>query len=503
MENKNNNPPKTPPKIQLDSDLSSGAFFVTDSDTIQLDALKPPPRTDSANSANGNTQRINSIKSEKATHSVNATNSANPGGATQTKPKPKNPNNKSEPGLKKIEELRKKQAYKRKMRRRKEHIRTFSHIFGSLILVVFIVTAAALLSQFIVRAFLDFTGISNENEFSVFVEIPPDSTADEIAEILSSEDVRIISMPGLFSFYARVTKKDEDFLNGLFRLNSTMSYSQIISTLKTNPSSNETVTVKIIEGMTAREIADLLEENEVCRAEDFLNFYKEKMNVYEFEKRVIENPLKFNQMEGYLFPDTHEFFVVGGLKENPDFDTTKHAERAALTIYSHMNSQLPPITYKKIGEMGLNLDQFMTIASMVQREAADIEDMRMVAAVFLNRIRNADTFPRMESDVTEKYANENILPFRNEGNAILIDSMIEAYNSYISLGLPPGPVCNPGMNAITAVLDAPELTKYRTLYYFCSEIETGKMYFAETLAQHHQNEIAAGLRNSNGELIYR
>jgi UPF0755 protein len=413
-----------------------------------------------------------------------------------------------DPKLKQIEELRKKKAYRQKMKRRKEHARTSFHIFGSLVLVVAIVTTSVLLSSFVVRAFLDFSGISSAIEFSVFVEIPAEASTEEIAAILAHSDNRIISMPGFFTFYSRITDKDGKYLSGLFNLTSTMSYSQIISTLQNRPQSTETVLIQITEGMTARMIAEELQENGVCRAVDFLEFCRDKLDIFDFERRIIENPLRFFQMEGYLFPETHEFFVINGfdLENDPDMDTSVYAERAARTIFRHMNTQFTREMYRKIGDLGntlpidFGLDEFMTLASMVQWEAAAIDDMRDVASVFLNRLRNPANFPRMESDVTEKYANQNILPYRTSANATLIDAMMSAYNTYESEGLPPGPVCNPGMDAMLAVLDA---TVAKGFFYFCSNLDTGEMFFARTLVEHNQNEIKAGVRDANGNLIFR
>jgi UPF0755 protein len=418
---------------------------------------------------------------------------------------------KPESSLEKVESVRKKKALEKRLKRRDEHVRTFSHIMGSISLVVIIVLTAAFISQFLVRAFIDFTGISNSAEFELTIKIPANATTAEIAEILSHND--IISMPGFFSFYTRITGREEGTLitcevegctradcthSILFQFNSTMSYGQIINTLQSRPQSTETVTVKIIEGMTAREIAQLLEEHNVCFAEDFMQFYREQLNVFNFERRSVHNPLRFNQMEGYLFPETHEFFIAGGdLEENEDIDTTPFAEAAARTIFAHMNSQLTPEIYRRISDLGetlpmeFGLDEFMTLASMVQWEAAEPEDMRKVAGVFLNRLWNPETFPRLESDVTEKYANESIRPYLNRENSILINSMLEAYNTYESAGLPPGPVNNPGMDAMLAVLDA-QGAGY-DYFYFCSDIETGEMFFAETLSEHEENLVKANI----------
>ena len=420
---------------------------------------------------------------------TNPGNSGNPARPPKRRAKPAKPP--KTPEAIKEEARQKKRALKKKMKRREEHIRTFSHIFISVLLIVFVVAVSAFLSQYLVRAFLDFTGIT-ATEYQVTVDVPPEATADEIAQLLKRYD--IIAMPGLFKFYTRVSGKDGDFLSGSLNFTSTMSYSQIIYTLKNPVRSTETVTVKITEGMTAREIAELLEKNQVCRAEDFMAFFQDKIDFkYRFERRVLDNPLKFMQMEGYLFPDTHEFYVITGLADNPDIDTSRDAEVAARTIYSHFNNQITDEMYKRMGDMGFTLDELMTIASLVQWEAAHAEDMRNVASVFLNRLKTPSTFPRMQSDVTNKYIRENIAPYRNDSNAATLDAIILAYDTYESAGLPPGPVCNPGMAAIAAVLGAPQTD----FYYFCADVNTGEMYFAKNLREHEANLVKANIDINN------
>jgi UPF0755 protein len=387
---------------------------------------------------------------------------------------------------------RKKQALKERIKRRNEQLRTFSHVFGSVLLIVFIISVSAFLSQFLVRAFLDFTGI-NTAEYEITIEIPAGATTEEVADALHKYD--IITLPGFFAFYSRFTENDGDYLHGLFNFSSTMSYNQLIYTLQNRPQSTETVKVKIVEGMTAREIGELLEENEVCRSEDFMEFYQVIKGRFNFERRLTHNPLKLNQMEGYLFPDTYEFFIVNGLSDDPEMDTSIYAEAAARTIFSHYNSQITAEMYRKIGDLGdtlpieFGLDELMTIASMVQWEAAEPEDMQKVASVFLNRLRNPDTFSKLQSDVTDKYIEESIKPARNDSNSVWIEQVIEAFDTYSSGGLPPGPVCNPGLVAILAVIDASS-TDY---FYFCANVETGEMFFAETLAQHRENLEEAGI----------
>ena len=483
---------KKPPQVKFDND-----------NDIRVRATERATDSDAAFFASNNAYSTRQIDPVKSQSPHNVASNKRPAASPASFQKPLNPElqkpNAAVAAMSAAE--KKKKAIKQRQKRKKEQIRTFTHILGSVLLVVFILTVSGFLSQFIVRAFLDFTGITAV-EYQVTVQIPASATTDEIAEILYSYD--LIDMPELFTFYSRVSEKDGNYLHGLFTLNSTMSYNQLIERLQNRPRSTETVEIKIIEGMTAREIAQLLEENYVCRAQDFMQFYRAKMNLFNFERRLEYNPLKFNQMEGYLFPDTHEFFVVNGLADDPTIDTTAYAEIAARTIFSHFNSQITPEMYRRIGDINetlnfeFGLDEFMTLASMVQLEAAEPEDMRKVASVFFNRLKNPERFPRLESDVArELYGRYNILPYRENENDVILNGMIRAYNTYESDALhngrlvsPPGPVCNPGMVAMLAVLNAAD-TDY---YYFCANIETGEVFYARTLEAHEANEVKAGLR---------
>lgn len=373
----------------------------------------------------------------------------------------------------------------RKERRRYEHRRTFAHIFGGILLSVLIISLSAFFAFYIVQSALDFTGIA-QNEFEVELEIPDNASTDEVAEILAENG--IIKLPKLFEIYSKMTDADGKYISGIYTLSSTMSYSSLIRSMQSVSKVRETVTLRITEGMTAREIGQLLEENYVCRAEDFVKYYTEKQNKYSFEKRVLQNSLKYYQLEGYLFPDTYEFFVVDELKDNPDFDTSTYAKTAADKMYANFNEKITKEMYKKMNAMGFTLDELITLASMVQSEAGTVEDMELVASVFLNRLHNSEAYPYLQSDVTVLYVEENIKPYI-EGRQSDYTDVFNAYNTYITAGIPAGPICNPGMDAIKAVLYAPE-TNY---YYFCANEETLEMYYASTVAEHEKNLVLAGL----------
>ena len=397
----------------------------------------------------------------------------------------------SDKALKRAREARK--QLKKQRQARFTVIRIFLGVAVSAVVIFFGVRLGAKLYD----AITDFGGMQT-SEFEVAVEIPDNPTVDQVIEALSESG--IIQEPEAFKLYYDWKNgsddwrhKGEAFEGGEFVLSSSMNYSTIIDTLLPSGGGKTTVDVTIIEGMTAIEIGRLLEENYVCRAEDFEKFYRDKMDKYDFERRVNPSSLKFNQLEGYLFPDKYEFYECRELKANPeaDIDTTEQAEEAASKIYSNFNSKITKSMYKQMHEMGLTLDQLITLASMVQSEVSNVEDMRMVASVFLNRLAAGGDFSKLQSDVTVFYVQDFIEPYyKDYGLSTSLAVISNAYDTYECEGVPAGPICNPGMDAISAVLDA-ESTDY---YYFCANEETGETFYARTLEEHEENLVLAGLR---------
>ena len=132
-------------------------------------------------------------------------------------------------------------------------------------------------------------------------------------------------------------------------------------------------------------------------------------------------------------------------------------------------------------ESGLTLHQTVTLASIIQAEASgDPENMKLVSSVYWNRLNDTDTYPMLQSDPTRDYANSVILMAGKSGEN---KRKAALYNTYECNGLPAGPICSPGMDAIMAAMQ-PESTAY---YYFCSNIKTGEFYYAGTLQEHEEN----------------
>lgn len=235
----------------------------------------------------------------------------------------------------------------------------------------------------------------------------------------------------------------------------------------------ETADVIFPEGITLFEAAQRLEEKNVCSADEFIKVFNAGGFGFDFEEKVRISSLKFYKMEGYFFPDTYQFYV----EEDPRVVAKK--------IYKNFDARVTPDLYGRMKDLDMELEDVLTLASVIQAEAPDTKNMKMVASVFFNRLNNPDEYPLLQSDPTTNYVEEVIKPniqFKSE-------AMFKAYDTYQGAGLPPGPICNPGLDAINAVL-YPAETDY---FYFCSNLETGEFFYAETLDEHNQNLIEAGL----------
>lgn len=336
----------------------------------------------------------------------------------------------------------------------------------SLIYVAATVLICVFISVMFLRVFNDVLAFSTGNA-AVTIEIEEDDTADTVAKKLM--DAGLIKYNWLFSYVAKFEGQTGPYETGEHTLTDDMNYMQLLDAIDIKATARETVWVTFTEGMTLNEIAAELEEKNVCDAEEFMNGSKVDHDYgYDFEKYISDNEMIYYPLEGYLFPDTYQFYT----NETP-------ANIIAKMLQNFQNKIDSVETLMK--EMGLTQHQTITLASIIEAEASgDPDNMRIVSSVYWNRLNDTANYPRLQSDPTRDYANNTILM---AGKSLPYQNKAKAYNTYECEGLPAGPICNPGMDAIMAALQ-PESTAY---YYFCSNTKTGEFYYAETLQEHDQN----------------
>ncbi len=357
---------------------------------------------------------------------------------------------------------------KKKKRKKKGNGRL---IFG-LIMTAIIVAVAVFCAAFVLKFARDFAGIG-KSSIEVVVEIPMNSGTADIADILADEG--IIDSTYFFRFYSRIKGSDGTFVAGSHVLTPDMSYENIVHELQQGAvDTRESVDITFPEGIDLLDAAQKLEENNVCSASDFIREFNNSSFGFDFEKLVKVSAMKFYKMEGYLFPDTYTFYV----EEDPKIVVKK--------IYRNFETRITPDIYARMDDLGLEFEEMLTMASMVQAEASSVYDMKRVASVFRNRLADPDNYPLLQSDPTRKYVEEVIKP----NIEFPSKEMFKAYNTYEGAGLPPGPICNPGLDAINAVL-YPADTDY---YYFCANVDTGEVYYARTNEEHEANLVLAGIK---------
>ena len=233
-----------------------------------------------------------------------------------------------------------------------------------------------------------------------------------------------------------------------------------------------TVRVTFPEGFTVVQIAEKLEENGVCTAADFLAAAQDPAAL-EAQGFTVENAAERPFVcEGYVFPDTYDFYRGEG------------AARALRRFLSNAAGKYGAELQARCAAAGYTLDEILTIASIIQEEAGDPAEMPKVSAVLHNRLNSAQ-FPKLQCDVTGVYLREYVRPQVAED---AYDAYVELYNTYHCAGLPAGPITNPGMEAVNAALSPADTNDY----FFITDAD-GVYHYAETWEEHQENCARAGL----------
>ena len=301
---------------------------------------------------------------------------------------------------------------KKKKKRKKRH----SRLPGVLILTTFIFGVSIILSLVIIGYGKDMFGIGKADQEQL-ITIPENATTEEISFIL--EDYGIIKSPKAFQLFSQLRNSDTAYIAGDHFLKPNMAYETIINHLTNvqEEEEGETVQITFPEGITLLDAANLLEEKNICKADDFLFYFNAGGYGYDFEALLpSETSLKLYRMEGYLFPDTYFF------NENTDVN------QVCQKIYSNFNNKMTADRLARIDELGMTLDEVITLASIVQKEAATTDVMIMVASVFWNRLDNPDIFPKLESDPTTNYSKDIVAKHLD----VYDQKFVDAYDTYSS-----------------------------------------------------------------------
>jgi len=307
---------------------------------------------------------------------------------------------------------------------------------------------------------------------AVMIVVKQGSDTSDISNSLS--DLGVINNKFAFKFMSKINGFDGQYKAGTHFVKSDMSYDEIMYMLSLEP---QTVRVTFPEGLSYRDVKDKLIKAGVLFDETILDNMVNNPALfleYDFVTQIPKVEGRQWLLQGYLFPDTYEF------------DMNTNEESIIRTFLENAKRRLIPELYERAKTMNYTMDQVITLASVVEMESGKLEEMDMVAGVFTNRLKakNHGTGNRLESDATLNYIKKELkqtasLIITNEDKAI-----VSPYNTYMNKGLPIGPICSPGMDAIRAVL-WPAKHGY---YYFVSKNDgTGASAYAATQNEHFNN----------------
>lgn len=318
------------------------------------------------------------------------------------------------------------------------------------------------------------TPVSREAQDVVFV-IESGAGAKKIGADLAQAN--LIKSEFFFKFYLWKNNLSAELKAGEYVLSPSLSMKEIVKVLSTGDSSSKERTIKLIEGWNTKDIATYFETEEMFKADDFLALsgypkidYRQNtkypdLTDYSVDYDFLKDKPSYRGLEGYLFPDTYRIFV----------DAT--ADEVIRKMLNNFGAKLTPDLRAEIEKQDKTIYEIVTMASIIQKEVRNEKDMKIVSGIFWNRIKNGQA---LESCATLAYVlGENKKQYTYE------DTRIESpYNCYLNRGLPPGPIANPGIEAIKAAI-YPEDTNYN---YFLSSFETGETIYSRTFEEHVRNK---------------
>ena len=315
------------------------------------------------------------------------------------------------------------------------------------------------------------------------VEIPQGAGTAEIAAILEKEGA--IGNDTVFRFYSKyVAKADGTYQYGTFTVTPNEGYDSIIRDLQEVQQRLETVTVTFPEGYNAFQMGDKLESAGLCTREEFIDALNTHSFDVDFIDRVSDDPLKLVRLDGFLFPDTYEFYA----DEEVDSIILRMLE-------NFQNRVCTPENEAAMEQAGYSLEELAIFASIIQKESANVAEMYNVSSVFTNRLAAGSQYPRLESCTTNNYINDYIRPAYGDNPT---QEVLTAYDTYDRSGFPVGAIANAGADAFDAALHPEKNTLDGTYYFFVTDVEYTH-YYGRTYQEHLANiEKAKAVNRTHG-----
>ncbi|MDR3149002.1 MAG: endolytic transglycosylase MltG [Oscillospiraceae bacterium] len=295
----------------------------------------------------------------------------------------------------------------------------------------------------------------------------PNAPFDFDSVVKQLKEQGIIEYEWLFKVFAKVASAESKIEPGVYQLDSTLDYRAVVSSMKHNSGARPVVNdVLIPEGYTCKQIFALLEQKKVCSVKEL----NEAAANYQFKYSFLDG-LPYgdaNRLEGFLFPDTYSFYQGSS------------GDEAIKKFLNNFDKKFTQEMRDTVAAQGKSIKEVLTVAALIEREAANDKERPTIASVIFNRLNNWSN-PLLQIDASIQHALPEHKPVINAED-LQLDS---PYNTYKYAGLPPGPIANPGVPSIKAAL-APASTNY--YFYALGKDESHHFFKTE---EEHRNFVAS------------
>ena len=348
----------------------------------------------------------------------------------------------------------------------------------ALVYVCCVLAASVLLAIFAWRCADDVLALTKTDQ-DITVTVPENATIADVSRELKAKG--LIRYEWLFKFYCWYSHAEQKIEPGTYELNNLYDYHALISGMAAASADRSTVTLTVPEGYECEDIFKLLAENGVCSVQELEASAAQDAFDYEFLQELPYGAA--NRLEGYLFPDTYEFYVDDDAQNVIDKFLRNFKSKLKPEMYDALDAlnerlaaQLAAndFTEQEIANKRLTMHDIITVASLVEKETARTSESANIASVIYNRLCSK-LYPCLELDATIQYA----LDERKEVLTNADKSIVSEYNTYRNAGLPAGPIANPGAASIRAALYPAE-----TGYYFYALGTDGVHHFSENYYDH-------------------
>ena len=351
-------------------------------------------------------------------------------------------------------------------------------VLKAILYVCLVLAAAILLAVFAWKCADEVCALTAEEKV-VTVTVEENSSMFQITDMLM--DNGLIEYKWLFNFYCMISKAEEKIDPGTYELNTVFDYRALVYGMVDTGENRATRTITVPEGYEMDDIFQMLEEKGVCTVADLQAAAAD----YEFDYWFLEGLEygDYRRLEGYLFPDTYEFYVddtpenvLSKFLRNFDVKVTEEmqADLEALNQTLRTEMSVGGFTESEIEASLLTFHDIVIVASLVEKEATTTQESGKIASVIYNRLCSK-LYPCLNIDATVQY----VLPERKDTLTNADKAVISPYNTYTKAGLPVGPIANPGMNSLRAALYPVD-----TDYYFYALDPSGVHHFSETVYDH-------------------